>query len=263
MYPILLHIWGPFAVHSYGTMIALGALLSLHLGMRDKKLMGLTTYNQLINLVTVMIVSGVIGGRLLFIIENWHNLHSFYDMINITDAGFSLLGTVTVSSFAVIAYLKIHKLNILSIADRIGIYIPLLYSISRIGCFLAGCCYGIPTTSACTPWAITYTNTDVFAPCFEPLHPTQLYSSLNALVIFLFMYFAQEKLCKKRGQLIGCFFFLIGLERFSVDFFRANRIMISIILSTSQMIALVCIGVGVALFGIATYTTWFTNSAEK
>jgi phosphatidylglycerol:prolipoprotein diacylglycerol transferase len=260
MYPVLLHIWGPFAVHSYGAMIALGALITLVIMQRDKKLMQAISEQELTELVTVLILAGVVFGRLLHIIENFDSIHSVLDAINITDAGFSLLGTVLGGACAGAIFLYRKKLDFFAIADRVTIYIPLMYSISRIGCFLAGCCYGQETTSA---WSIVYRNTDVFAPCFIHLHPTQLYSSAAGLVIFLCMYFIADHVFKKPGQLFGCYFIATGLERFCIDFLRADRSMLTTIFSTSQMISIVCIVIGVLLFNTSKSRQWLTNNTKK
>ena len=260
MYPVLLHIWGPIAIHSYGACIALGALIGLYFAQKDRTLIKHISPEELLNSVSLIVIAGIIGGRLLHIAEYWNSIHSFFNAINITDAGFSLLGTIIASTITLIWYLHVKKLSALNIIDRIVIYIPLVYGISRLGCFFAGCCYGIPTD---LPWALTYSNSDVVAPCHIPLHPTQLYSALGGFLIFIFMYYIANNYYKKTGQLFGIYFFLTGFERLLVDFLRSDRIMITKTISTSQMIALFCIILGIAIFIGATHKLFVTSTKKK
>ena len=58
--------------------------------------------------------------------------------------------------------------------------LPIGHAMSRIGCFLAGCCYGVPTD---LPWGVTFINPMVDAPVGVPLHPTQLYAVAYLLAI--------------------------------------------------------------------------------
>lgn len=221
MYPILFHIWGPLFVHSYGLMIAVGAFICLQLVKRDAKLLQLISYDGIISLAMIIFGASIIGGRILFAYETSDATVTFWQVLCMSNGGFSILGSVTASAISLGFYLWYWHYPVIAILDRIVIYMPLLYSISRIGCFLAGCCYGCQTSLA---WAVTYTNCDVFAPCFIPLHPTQLYSSAVAFLIFLFFYFMSSRITKRyAGANIGLYLIFMSLERFFVDFLRDDR----------------------------------------
>ncbi|MBW2099219.1 MAG: prolipoprotein diacylglyceryl transferase, partial [Deltaproteobacteria bacterium] len=88
----------------------------------------------------------------------------------------------------------------------------------RLGCFSAGCCYGkLPDL----PWAVTFTNPDSLAPLGVPLHPTQLYSAANNLIIFGFLLLF-KRIKKFEGQLFWIYVLLYGITRSIIEIFRGD-----------------------------------------
>ena len=132
-------------------------------------------------------------------------------------------------------YLKKINVPIIPLFDLAAIYAPLCQSIARLGCLTAGCCYGIATNSI---FAVVYTNPNTLAIYNSAIHPTQLYSSAILFGIFIFMYFIGQHICKKQGELFAMYLTLAAFERFFVDFWRADRIMIGNCLSFHQIVAL-------------------------
>lgn len=236
----LLHIYGPFAIHSFGLTIACGILIFTFFAQRHtlrSRFMSVDTFKQLL---LVGIACGIIGGRLLYALTEWSNFDAWWEIFYVWEGGFSVLGSVIGVVFLLPLYLKEHNVAVLPFFDLVALFAPLLQSISRLGCFFAGCCYGKATT---LPWAITYTEPTALAPCNVSLHPTQLYSSLTLLGIFLCMYSFVQKKAKKPGQLLASYLLLVSAERFVVDFFRADREFstLSATLSIHQLLALVII----------------------
>ena len=92
------------------------------------------------------------------------------------------------------------------------------HAIGRMGCFFAGCCYG---KAFDLPWSVTFTNPDSLASVNIPLHPTQLYSFVANLLIFIFLWFFRKR---KRydGQLFWIYVFLYGVSRFLIEIFRGD-----------------------------------------
>jgi phosphatidylglycerol:prolipoprotein diacylglycerol transferase len=220
MWHTLLHIYGPFAIHGYGLMIAIGLLIFIHLVQQDPRFERLAIAPYFNTILLFGIIIGLLGGRTLFFIvhpELYDNLFGFLSFFN---GGFSILGCILALLFALPLYLRYLRIPVIPFLDLIALYSPLLQSISRIGCFLAGCCYGVPTT---LPWGITYTC-DSIAPLYTCLHPTQLYSALILLLIFALLYFVIQHQWKQKGQLVCWYVLLVGLERFIVEFWRGDRI---------------------------------------
>jgi phosphatidylglycerol---prolipoprotein diacylglyceryl transferase len=132
--------------------------------------------------------------------------------------------------------------------DLVAIYAPLLQAIARLGCFTAGCCHGTTTTSI---FGIIYTNIHSLALQNITIHPTQLYSSITLLMIFFYMYYRAQYHHQKTGQLFATYLMLVSLERFFLDFLRADRIMITQQLSMHQLIALALMATGCTLYFIS------------
>ena len=147
-------------------------------------------------------------------------------------------------------YCMIKKLKFLEYFDLMMPSIALAQGFGRIGCFLAGCCYGKETSGAL---AITFTNSD-FAPNNVPLIPTQIYSSVLDFVHFLLLlYVAKHK--KTDGQVAACYLIFYSIGRFVIEFFRGDIERGSVgILSTSQFISIFTAAAGVALLTAARVT---------
>lgn len=244
MYPKILHIYGPLYLQSYGLCIALGVAIFGWLLFKDNRRCKIMSDDQFHWLIMIGIISGVLGGRLLYCITE-RNLN-FLEFFQFWYGGFAVLGSLLGVLLVVPVVLKKHNLPVLPLLDRVAVYAPLLQSISRVGCFLAGCCYGKATMVA---WAVTYTNHDCMAPVGVALHPTQLYSALILACVFGILYTIQ-RWAKKDGELLMVYLILMGFERFIVDFFRDDQTYFSkklAFFSDHQYIALM-IMIGAALF---------------
>lgn len=231
----LFHIYGPIAIHSYGFMIALGLLCFIYLIQRDPRFHALHVEPYFNGLLIVGVCAALLGGRLLFFFTHpylFENLASFFAFYK---GGFSILGAVIAVLAALTIYLRRINIPMIPLFDLVSIYAPLLQSISRIGCFLAGCCYGIPTSLS---WGVMYTDPATEAPLYTCVHPTQLYSATSLLVIFVFQYFVGRHYFKQQGMLVCSYLFLIALERFVVDFWRGDRIIDSWHISLNQYVAI-------------------------
>jgi phosphatidylglycerol:prolipoprotein diacylglycerol transferase len=242
--PELIHIYGPFGIQSYGLFIALAIVITIAAIRRDKRFAQLHLEPVYLNITVVSIIAACVGGRLLDVLSDSVSYTHWYDALALWNGGFSVLGAIL--GIITIAPLYLRKINIpiLPTCDLVAIYAPLLQAIARLGCFTAGCCYGTPTHSFLS---VIYTNTESFAPYGIVIHPTQLYSSVFLLSIFLFIYFVGQKLFKKPGQLFSLYLALVSAERFVVDFWRADRIMINNFLSFHQLTALAIIACSMIL----------------
>ena len=248
MYPILFHIYGPFKLYSYGCAIALGVIVFAWLANRDERRKKLMSTDLFMKLLFTGIISGVIGGRVLYVISEWNTIESWGEIYELWQGGFSILGTLIALTISTPLLLHYWKIPIVPVLDLVALYAPLLQAIARIGCLLAGCCYGSPSS---LPWAIMYTTQECHAPLHEYIHPSQLYSSLFLLAIFLFMYFFLQHYFSHGGLLATAYLMLESLERFVVDFFRGDQIHCYtppfLFFSFHQWIALgIFIGAGVA-----------------
>ncbi|HLH15885.1 MAG TPA: prolipoprotein diacylglyceryl transferase, partial [Bryobacteraceae bacterium] len=120
-------------------------------------------------------------------------------------------------------YMRRMKLPGLRTADVFAPAIALGHGIGRLGCFAAGCCWGVECH---LPWAVTFTNPVanelVGVPLNKPLHPTQLYESLAEFLIFAFLYWRIRR-PHATGQIISLYLILYSTARFTVEFFRYHE----------------------------------------
>lgn len=233
MHPEVLHIYGPISIQWYGLMIFIGIVVFSWAFLKDPQRKKLISTDTFFDLVSLSIGVALLGGRILFLITNHEDITSLYDCIAVWDGGFSLLGSIVSLLLVLPWYLYKKGVPALKLMDLIAVYAPLLQSISRIGCFMAGCCYGCRT---CVPWAIE-------RAC-SLIHPTQLYSAILLFIIFIIMKYVAQGFFKKPGQLILLYLILESVERFFVDFLRGDREFFAdkgfwSLLSVHQIIALV------------------------
>ena len=221
MPPIILHIYGPVAIHSFGAMIVLGLIITLYLLHQDKPLQKLISEDQLATIFQISFIAGIAGGRTWFLLTNPSIIQHWTDCFTVWAGGLSILGAIIGIIATLMIYFYYRNLPLLKILDRLTLYTPLLQSISRFGCFFAGCCFGKPTN---VPWGVLYENPDSLAPLHIVMHPTQIYSSLFLACIFITLLLFDRYYTKKLpGQILALYIMLSSLERFSVDFLRGDQ----------------------------------------
>lgn len=191
-------------------------------------------------MLSLSILFGIIGGRILWFLEQPSCTQTLTSFLSLWNGGLSILGTIIALIFFIPLYLYLHAIQILPTLNCMAPYFPLVQCFGRLGCFFTGCCYGISTT---VPWAITYSNPDVFAPLNVPLHPTQLYEAFSYFVLF-FLLLKNKSLKNPLKNVFGWYLVGISLIRFFVDFLRADHTLLVYIFSPTQCIAFVLIIVG-------------------
>lgn len=175
--------------------------------------------DQFSSLITIGILSGIIGGRVLYFLGQPNSLQSVYSWIAVWEGGFSVLGSIIAILISTIIFLRYNQITLFPFLDIVATHAPLLQSIARVGCFFAGCCYGAQTD---LPWAVTYSSTLSSTPVCTPLHPTQLYSSFVLFLIFIFLRKYRSNGANINGQIAALYLILMSIERFSMDFLRAD-----------------------------------------
>jgi phosphatidylglycerol:prolipoprotein diacylglycerol transferase len=120
-------------------------------------------------------------------------------------------------------YMRYSRLPLWKTADVFAPAIALGHGIGRLGCFSAGCCWGVRSN---LPWAVTFTNPVakdlVGVPLNTPLHPTQLYESFAEFLIFGVLYWRIHKQ-HRPGAIISLYLILYSTARFIVEFFRYHE----------------------------------------
>lgn len=248
MKPVLFTIAGiPF--YSYGIMTAVGFSVGLLYALYEAKRNNIR-YDLILDISFWFIIASIVGARILFIIVEWDYYSARpLDIFKIWEGGLVFYGGIILATLTGIVYLKVKKQPVLLVADIFAPALPLGETFGRWGCFLAGCCYGKPTD---LPWGLAFPNL-VGKPWIISqslglhLHPTQLYSSGAAFLIFLITQIVKRKK-PYNGYVMLFTFLLYSVERFIIEFFRGDERgwVIENILSTSQFISLIVIAVCLA-----------------
>lgn len=248
------HVCGPFTIHSFGLLLALGLLIAIYLVLKHPLRAHIITKNDCIDAILLSAIIGIVGCRILFILQNWHTMQHYTDIFDITSGGVSSLGALVGILLVMPLYLRWRSIPCIPFFDLLAIHAGLLHTFVRIGCFLSGCCYGIQTTM---PWGVIYSDLESSAPLFVKIHPTQLYSAGISLTFFLLIYFKLQYRFRKPGQITALYLMFTTMERFLVDFFRGDQEFIPYeslsFFSTHQWIAVGLFVTSCLLFTCASY----------
>ncbi len=227
---------GPVTIYGYGLMIGIGVMLAMIIG--DKRAKGKGLNGELVYGLTIaVVILGFAAAKVLFIITQWRDF--IKDPLSyLSSEGFVVYGGIIGGILVAILYCKLKKVNGFDYLDLMVPSVAVAQGFGRIGCFLAGCCYGRETTS---PIGVVFTHS-AFAPNNVRLIPTQLIMSAGDFVIAAILLWFSSK-PRKRFQTTILWVLLYSIGRFLVEFLRADARGNVGALSTSQFIAIICIPV--------------------
>lgn len=232
---------GPLTVHGYGLMIGIGVLCCIFTGMKRAKKNGLSE-DAVIDIAIWGLVAGFLGAKLLYVIVEWKRFLA--DPLSVLGSeGFVVYGGIIAGVLAAIIYCKRKKLVFLEYFDLCSASIALAQGFGRIGCFLAGCCYGRETTSSL---GVVFPEGSL-APAGVKVLPTQLFSSAGDFgIMFVLLWHYHHR--KKVGDTGFLYMLLYGIGRFGIEFLRNDNRGEVGIFSTSQFISLFIIAAAILLF---------------
>lgn len=217
MHPVIFSL-GSITLYTYGLFLALGFISGLYISRREAVLIG-ENPDIVSDLVFYLIIFGVLGGRSFYILTNLDSfLKNPVNVFKIWEGGLVFYGGFVFAIITVWAYTKYKKISLWKYADVLAPGLALGHAVGRIGCLMAGCCYG----RACDlPWAITFHDHGSLAPLEIPLHPTQIYEVIGNLLIFAaLMLFRKKK--QIDGQVFWIYVLLYGAMRFIIEIFRGD-----------------------------------------
>ncbi|MEE1292741.1 MAG: prolipoprotein diacylglyceryl transferase [Acutalibacteraceae bacterium] len=264
MHPVFFQM-GNIVGYSYGLMIGIGALLAIFVSEWRAKRRGLD--GELVFSAAVWgLLAGLLGAKLTFIISNIKLLFTNPSYVLGTN-GFTVYGGVVLGIIVGGLIVKRKKVDVPVYLDLVIPQIALAQGFGRIGCFLAGCCYGKPTDSH---FGVVF-PVEAIAPSGIPLIPTQLISAAGDFLIFaillLLSYFATDYLKVRKGEeelldkdavtkklrlfqplsMSGMYLILYGIGRFAIEFLRADPRRTALGLTSNQYVSIVFVIAGLAL----------------
>ncbi len=210
------HKLAPIYVHSYGVMLLIGLAAGVWWLTRTGRDYGFNLEDW-IDFALVVLLSGVVGARLLYVLLHLPEYGSApATILYVWEGGLAYHGGVGAAIIGGYIFARARKISFPLIVDLSAPALALGYAFTRIGCFLNGCCYG---TEYHLPWAVTFpSGTEAGAGGF-PRHPTQLYATAASFIIFLILARLQPRI-KVRGNLFLGYLLLYSTYRFIVEFFR-------------------------------------------
>lgn len=220
MYPVI-YDFGPFAIYSYGTMMAIGFLVAGYFAGKELERKGLDP-----ELASPMVfwaaIGGIVGSRLWAIAEHPGGL--LQDPIGtiFTGAGFVWYGGLVGGTLGVTWVIRKHGLSWLQVVDCIAPGAALGHGIGRIGCQLAGDGdWGAVTD---VPWGMAYPNAIVKWPHPEGVyvHPTPLYELAAYTIVFGILWRMRTK-AQPDGSIFWWYLVLAGAARFFIEMVRINN----------------------------------------
>ena len=229
MHPILLKL-GPISVYSYGVMVALGFAIATIL-IYNRAARFNVDKNKIMDLAIIMLVSGIIGARLVFIILNLrYYISNPLEILNLARGGLVWYGGFLSALAATIFYIRKNNLDFWTVTDLVCPYVVLAQAFGRIGCFLNGCCYGIEVPPN-YPFAVCYPLESVSR------FPSQIYSAIALFLIFIILILWQERR-RFKGEVFLGYCMLYSFKRLLIEFFRGDNPRIFFGLTISQVMSI-------------------------
>jgi phosphatidylglycerol:prolipoprotein diacylglycerol transferase len=232
---------GKFTIHGYGLMIAFGVIVAVLVAIYRAKKAGIDP-EVVLDLVLIGLICGFGGGKILYLIVEWKDFIKS-PMTYLGGGGFVVYGGIILAMIVGAVYFTLKKKDPLIVMDLIMPEVSIAQGFGRIGCFLAGCCYGRITDSV---FGVVFPEGSL-APAGVKLIPTQLIMSAGNFLIAGILLIAATKL-KKRGQILSLYLILYAIGRFAVEFLRNDHRGAVGVFSTSQFISLFIVTIGIGLF---------------
>lgn len=249
MFPVLIQI-GPVTLYTYGLLVGAAFLTGISLAYSRAQKEGIAPDDAL-DFGFYIVIGAIIGSRALYVVISYdYFMENPLQVFSIWNGGLVFYGGFIGAAISGFLFVKKRKLDPWKMADLAAPSIALGHAIGRFGCLAAGSCYGKPTDS----WlGITFTDPLAIAPLGISLYPTQIFDSINELLIFFILIAVRPKKMFD-GQLFLLWIMLYAVGRFIVEIYRGDDIRGFIIqdaISVSQGLAIVVFAVSALAMLIA------------
>lgn len=255
MWPDLFSI-GFLHLHSYGACIGLGFLICWWLMVRLDK----AHQKEIEFFLPLLIVMGIVGSRLAYVIENWSSLFAghIFRVFAVWEGGLVFYGGLLLGIVTYFIACSRRHFHVWTLAPLLSVFIPLGHAFGRLGCFCYGCCYGRRSDSilACSfpahsPAWVDQVQSGGLSPLAQqslPVLPTQLFEAAGLILLFLFLYFLYRR---ARDFVPGIYLVLYAVLRYCLEFLRDDPRASVGPFSIAQAISLGIFLTGLGLIGYA------------
>lgn len=236
---------GSLRIEYYGLIMAFAMILGVIVACLNAKKRGLKS-NDILILACYVLPLAVIGARIYYFIFSLDNYDSFWQIFEIWNGGLAIYGGVIGGALGVMLYCLIHKKNFFAVADIAAPSLILGQAIGRIGCFFAGCCYGIEATNDAHMWFPLSTQINGVWH-----YSTFFYESFWNFLVFaaLMLVLYLGKNIKEYGVVMSLYFILYGIGRAWIEALRGDSLYLGAI-KVSQLLSILLIIAGVAIITV-------------
>ena len=238
MYPLLFEL-GPLSIYSYGVLLATAYIVGLQFALRRSHQAGLNG-QRVMALGIFVIISALVGAKLmLFLVDIDRFISDPAALMVLLKAGGVFYGGLMLAVPVAWWYIRRHRLPLWTTCDLFAPGIALGHAIGRMGCLLAGCCYGSATD---LPWGITFNSTlaaaNVGTPLDIALHPTQVYEAVAELLVLGALLVGERRWRPFPGRTFWTYLLLYPIARIIIEFYRGDpRGMVFDTIPTSQFLS--------------------------
>ncbi len=255
MHPILVQL-GPITIRYYGLMYLIAITLGFYLLMREVRRKGLRaglrpntrvlSTDDLLDLFLWTIPVAIIGARLYYVAFRWEyfGVHPF-DIVKLWEGGLAIHGGLIGGTAAIYIFSRLKKVRFWALTDVLAPSLILGQAIGRIGNFMNGDAFGIPTT---LPWGIRFPPESPAGMAYPGLatHPSMIYEMILNLFIFAFLWRIRKK-GYRDGFSTALYFVLYSIGRSIVSFTRGDSLWLGPIRAAHVISIILILGFGAFL----------------
>lgn len=220
-------------VSLYGIFIIIAIISGLLVVYKNTKHLYLKSEEN-VGLLLYIGLGAIFGAKYFPFLINSKKYHGVFEF---TKIGLSSYGAIIGIIILLFLFSKQYKKSFKDLLYIMLPSIPLMYGIGKIGCFLAGCCYGIKYDG---PLSVSY-NYSYSAPKGIKLFPIQMLETIIFIGIFIYAYNKVNK-NKPNYIIIGQIFVICGISKFLLDYLRISHV--GKLFSINQIVSMAFILVG-------------------
>ena len=232
----------------YGLMIVTGIAAANLFAVRLLRSASWINADKFILLEAYGFLGGAVGAKLLYLMVSfdsidWPRLGDIVYLSSLMSSGFVFYGGLIGALLALFAGCHFEKISLKKYLGTFIFMIPMMHGFGRIGCFCAGCCYGIPYSGA---FSVVFPEGS-FAPSGIQLFPVQLLEAVLLIILSLCLYAAALR--SKCRYSFAAYLIVYAVLRFFLEYLRYDEARGYLwIFSTSQWISLFLTAAGVIVF---------------
>jgi phosphatidylglycerol:prolipoprotein diacylglycerol transferase len=245
-------------VYGFGLMVAVAFYAGLMAAVRRSRREGLDP-EVVYDMAAWLLVGGLVGARLFYVAEYWgETVHTVGQVFRVWEGGIVFYGSVIGAAVGFVLFRAVRAFPVLATLDALAPGVALGVAVGRVGCFLNGCCYGrvcgvpwlaVRFPKGSPPWLAERAQGTIPPDALTslPLHPTQLYSALDGLVLFALLS-AYYPLRRRDGEVVGLLWLAYPVTRFLVENLRDDERALVSGFTVAQVVSLILFALGLVFW---------------